>query len=240
MNLHPASGIQPHEDAYEAFAKAMSVDPKTKKYIPFNITDKSFAKNYFDIVLNPLEDLGVDFWWLDWQQWDSTDIPGVNPTFYLNYLHYTDMQRRDKTRPLIYHRWGGLGNHRYQIGFSGDTYNTWKSLQFQPYFTATSSNVGWGYWGHDLGGFFKGEEEPELFTRWIQFGIFSPITKIHYWAHPGMDRRPWAYPPKYANAMRDAYKLRYALIPYILLWLEKLMIQVFVLVAPCIMSLMMN
>jgi len=215
MNLHPASGIQPHEDAYEAFAKAMNVDPKSKKYIPFNITDKSFAKNYFEIILNPLEDLGIDFWWLDWQQWDSTDIPGVNPTYYLNYLHYTDMQRRDKSRPLIYHRWGGLGNHRYQIGFSGDTYNTWKSLQFQPYFTATSSNVGWGYWGHDLGGFFKGEEDPELFTRWIQFGIFSPITKIHYWAHPEMDRRPWAYPPKYANAMRDAYKLRYALIPYI-------------------------
>ncbi|TRX61683.1 DUF5110 domain-containing protein [Fulvivirga sp. M361] len=215
MNLHPASGIQPHEDMYHEFASAMGVDPTTKKYIPFNITDKSFARNYFDIVLHPMEDDGVDFWWLDWQQWNSTDIPGVNPTYYLNYLHYTDMERRGKDRPMIYHRWGGLGNHRYQIGFSGDTYNTWKSLQFQPYFTATSSNVGWGYWGHDLGGFFKGKEEPELFTRWIQFGIFSPIVKIHYWAHPAMDRRPWAYPPEYANAMRDAYKLRYSLIPYI-------------------------
>lgn len=215
MNLHPASGIQPHEDKYREFAKAMNVDPDTKEYIPFNITDKKFAENYFKIVLNPLENEGVDFWWLDWQQWDHTAIPGVNPTYYLNYLHYSDMERRDKTRPLIYHRWGGLGNHRYQIGFSGDTYNTWKSLQFQPYFTSTSSNVGWGYWGHDLGGFFKGKEEPELFTRWIQYGTFSPIMKIHYWAHPDMDRRPWAYPPKYTNAMREAYKLRYSLIPYI-------------------------
>jgi len=215
MNLHPASGVQPHEDQYNAFAKAMNIDPKTKKYIPFNITDKKFVKNYFDLLLHPLEDEGVDFWWLDWQQWDNTDIPGVTPTFYLNYLHYTDMERRDKNRPLIYHRWGGLGNHRYQIGFSGDTYNTWKTLQFQPYFTATSSNVGWGYWGHDLGGFFMGKEEPELFTRWIEFGAFSPIMKIHYWAHPAMDRRPWAYPPKYTNAMRETYKLRYSLIPYI-------------------------
>lgn len=215
MNLHPASGIQPHEEQYEEFAKAMGIDPETKKYVPFNITDKNFAENYFEKVLHPMEDEGIDFWWLDWQQWNNTDIPGVNPTYYLNYLHYTDMARRDKVRPLIYHRWGGLGNHRYQIGFSGDTYNTWKSLQFQPYFTATSSNVGWGYWGHDLGGFFKGEEDPELFTRWIQFGAFTPIMKIHYWAHPAMDRRPWASAPKYANAMRDAYKLRYSLIPYI-------------------------
>ena len=35
---------------------------------------------------------------------------------------------------LIYHRWGGLGNHRYQVGFSGDTFISWESLDFQPYF----------------------------------------------------------------------------------------------------------
>jgi hypothetical protein len=47
-------------------------------------------------------------------------------------------------------RWGGLGNHRYQLGFSGDTTPTWAALNFQPYFTATAANVGF-MWSHDIG-----------------------------------------------------------------------------------------
>jgi alpha-glucosidase (family GH31 glycosyl hydrolase) len=216
LNLHPASGIQPHEDAYPEMAKAVGIDPATKKYIPFNITDKNWAKNYFDIILHPMEKMGVDFWWLDWQQWGSTNLPGVNPTFYLNYVHYSDMERQNSIRPLIYHRWGGLGNHRYQIGFSGDTYITWRSLDYQPYFTATSSNVGWGYWGHDIGGHFGStENDPELLTRWFQFGTFSPILKSHATHDEGIKRKIWEYPPQNFFIMRDFINLRYSLIPYI-------------------------
>jgi len=148
LNLHPASGIQPHEDQYEDMAKAMGIDPATKKYVPFDIVHKKFAKNFMKYVLHPMENDGVDFWWLDWQQWSTTTIPGVNPTFYLNYVFFSDMERRNKKRPLIFHRYGGLGNHRYQIGFSGDTLSTWDSLAFLPYFTATAANVGFGYWSH--------------------------------------------------------------------------------------------
>lgn len=214
LNLHPASGIQPHEEQYEAMARAMGIDPATKKYVPFNITDKKFAENYFNILHHPLENQGVDFWWLDWQQEHKTAVPGVNPTWWLNYTHFSDMERRGK-RPLLFHRWGGLGNHRYQIGFSGDTISVWESLAFQPYFTATAANVGYGYWSHDIGGHMPGVVSPELFTRWIQFGVFSPILRTHTTKNPDSERRIWAYPEPYSAVMRDAYLLRYALIPYI-------------------------
>jgi hypothetical protein len=93
-------------------------------------------------VLHPLEKQGIDFWWLDWQQQPMmTKLAGVSNTWWLNYLHFTDEQREGK-RPLLFHRWGGLGNHRYQIGFSGDTISIWDSLAFQPWFTATAANVG--------------------------------------------------------------------------------------------------
>ena len=98
-----------------------------------------------------------------------TKMPGVNNTWWLNYLHFTDQQREGK-RPLLFHRWGGLGNHRYQIGFSGDTISVWPSLAFQPWFTATAANVGYAYWSHDIGGHMPGAVDPELFTRWVQFG----------------------------------------------------------------------
>ncbi|MDP4274509.1 MAG: glycoside hydrolase family 31 protein [Bacteroidota bacterium] len=215
LNLHPASGIQPHEEVYPQMAKAMGIDPATKKYVPFDITDKNFAKNYMDIVLHPMEDAGIDFWWLDWQQWGTTKIPGVNPTFYLNYVHYSDMERRNKVRPLIFHRWGGLGNHRYEIGFSGDTRVCWNSLNYQPYFTATAANVGFGYWSHDIGGHNIDPDTPELYTRWIQWGAFSPILRTHCTKDPRIERKIWSYPNEYFYAMRNAFVLRYSLIPYI-------------------------
>jgi alpha-glucosidase (family GH31 glycosyl hydrolase) len=214
MNLHPASGIQPWEQAYPAMARAMGIDPATKKYIPFDPTDKKWASNYLDLVLHPLEKQGVDFWWLDWQQQSTTDLPGVNPTWWLNYVHFTDQQREGK-RPLLFHRWGGLGNHRYQIGFSGDTISVWDSLAFQPWFTATAANVGYAFWSHDIGGHMPGTVDPELYTRWIQFGVFSPILRTHTTKNPDSERRIWAYPEPYSAVMRNAYQLREAMQPYL-------------------------
>jgi alpha-glucosidase len=215
LNLHPASGIEPWEQAYPAMAKAMGVDPATKQYIPFDPTNKLWATNYFNLVLHPLEKQGIDFWWLDWQQQPMmTKLPGVSNTWWLNYLHFTDQQREGK-RPLLFHRWGGLGNHRYQIGFSGDTISVWPSLAFQPWFTATAANVGYAYWSHDIGGHMPGAVDPELFTRWVQFGAFSPILRTHTSKNPDAERRIWAYPEPYSSVLRSTFQLRYALQPYL-------------------------
>jgi alpha-glucosidase (family GH31 glycosyl hydrolase) len=218
MNLHPASGIQPHEEQYPAMARAMGIDPKTKQYVPFDIVSRDFAENFLEIVLRPMENYGVDFWWLDWQQWSTTSIEGVNPIFYLNHVFFSDMERRNDKRPMIFHRYGGLGNHRYQIGFSGDSFINWQSLDFQPYFTATAANVCYGFWSHDIGGHMHGESYPELYTRWVQFGAFSPILRTHCTKAGyvgGIERRIWAYPYENFTAMREAFQLRYSLIPYI-------------------------
>jgi alpha-glucosidase len=214
LNLHPASGVQPWEDRYPQMAEAMGVDPATRRYIPFDITDRRFARNYLDILHHPLEDEGVDFWWLDWQQEQTTALPGVSPTWWLNYVHFTDQQREGK-RPLLFHRWGGLGNHRYQIGFSGDTTSTWDSLAFQPWFTATAANVGYAYWSHDIGGHAPGIVDPELYTRWVQFGAFSPILRTHTTKNPDAERRIWAYPEPYASILREAFQWRHQLLPYL-------------------------
>ena len=214
LNLHPASGVQPWEAAYPAMAKAMGIDPATRKYVPFDITDKKYATNYMNLVHHPLERQGIDFWWLDWQQEQRTKIPGVMPTWWLNYVHFTDQQREGK-RPLLFHRWGGLGNHRYQIGFSGDTISVWDSLAFQPWFTATAANVGYAYWSHDIGGHMPGAVEPELYTRWVQFGAFSPILRTRTTKNPETERRVWAYPEPYSSILRSTFQLRYAMEPYL-------------------------
>lgn len=260
LNLHPASGIQPYEDCYEAFVQDyisrtqdydgprgyryhegdsllyLRSDPRTRASrtakeaeacpVPFRIDQQEWADAYFNSVIHPLERQGVDFWWLDWQQWKLSEYtPGLSNTFWLNYTFFNDKVRRSKSeglkaeRPFIYHRWGGLGSHRYQIGFSGDSNDTWDVLRFLPYFTATSSNVGYGYWGHDIGGHMvlAGTDpyKPEIYTRWLQYGVFTPIFKTHSTKSALIERRVWTYAPEYSVPMREAIRLRYSLSPYI-------------------------
>lgn len=215
LNLHPAMGVYPHETAYEEMALRLGIDPKSQEPIPFNIADPEFTQAYFEVLHYPLEEMGVDFWWLDWQQGTQTAIEGLDPLFWLNHLHFFSRSRDGKTRPFIFSRWGGLGSQRYPIGFSGDTYITWESLQFQPYFTAAAANVGYGWWSHDIGGHMGGVEEPELYSRWVQYGVFSPIFRIHSTNNPYHERRPWGYDAETERIATKAMQLRHALIPYL-------------------------
>ena len=215
LNLHPAEGVHPHEQAYPEFAKQMDIDPNTQTPIPFNITDKTFTQAYFTLLHHPLEKQGIDFWWLDWQQGTQTDLQNLDPLYWLNHLHFYDLARDGQKRPFIFSRWGGLGSHRHPIGFSGDATVTWQSLAFQPHFTATAANVAYSWWSHDIGGHMGGIEEPELYTRWVQFGVFSPILRLHSTNLKFHERRPFAYDPTTAQITSNAMRLRHALIPYL-------------------------
>jgi alpha-glucosidase (family GH31 glycosyl hydrolase) len=215
LNLHPADGVRPHEAMYPAMAARMGVDPASQQPVLFDIADPAFAQAYFELLHHPEEARGVDFWWIDWQQGTRSSLPGLDPLWLLNHLHFYDLGRDGEQRPFIFSRWGGLGNHRYPIGFSGDTHVTWESLAFQPYFTATAANVNYGWWSHDIGGHMLGVEEPELYARWVQFGLFSPILRLHSSKNPFHERRPWAYDAAVFQVVRDAMQLRHALIPYL-------------------------
>lgn len=215
LNLHPASGIAPFEDCYDKFAKTYNFDTSGRKHIPFRIEEKKWAQTYFDEVLHPFEKAGIDFWWLDWQQWlDNKGINGLSNTWWLNYTFFTDMEKQGEKRPMLFHRWGGLGNHRYQIGFSGDAASTWATLEYETFFTATASNVGYAYWSHDIGGHMGNDKDPELYLRWLQFGAYSPILRTHCTKGGATERRFWKY-PNHFEMMRDAINTRYQLEPYI-------------------------
>ncbi len=221
LNLHPADGIWPHEEQYEAMARWMDQDPSSGQPVRFDAADPHFVEGYFKILHHPMEAQGVDFWWLDWQQgqrmvYSKQPVAEVmDPLWWLNHLHFYDLGRDGARRPFIFSRWGGLGSHRYPIGFSGDTCVTWASLAFQPYFTATASNVAFGWWSHDIGGHMGGIEEPELYARWVQLGVFSPILRLHSTSNPFLDRRPWGHGDDVFRVTRNAMRLRHALIPYL-------------------------
>lgn len=212
LNVHPADGVRRHEDAYRQMAEATGVNPDSGLPVPFDITSRVFVDAYLRYLHHPLEAQGVDFWWLDWQSGGVTGIPGLDPLWMLNHIHYVD-SGRDGKRPLTFSRYAGPGSHRYPIGFSGDAIITWESLDFQPYFTATAANVAYTWWSHDIGGHMFGYRDDELATRWVQFGVFSPVNRLHSSSSAFTNKEPWAFGPRECDIMTRFLRLRHRLIP---------------------------
>ena len=216
VNLHPAEGFDHYEASYPALSKSLGRDASDKSRIEWVNSDKKFMTNMFEQVLHPMQKEGVDFWWLDWQQHIfDTKLEKLHNTWWINYAFFTDMERNGDKRPLLYHRWGGLGNHRYQIGFSGDATISWTSLEFQPYFTSTASNVLYGYWSHDIGGHLGDSIDPEMYTRWLQYGGFSPVMRTHSSKNGALNKEPWVFTSEYTDVIRQTVRQRYEMAPYI-------------------------
>ncbi|HYJ74667.1 MAG TPA: TIM-barrel domain-containing protein, partial [Kineosporiaceae bacterium] len=214
LNDHPADGVQPYEEAYPDMARALGRDPADGEPIAFDVTDRAFMAAYFDVLHRPLERDGVDFWWIDWQSGPYSRVAGIDPLWMLNHFHYLD-NGRDGRRPLTFSRYAGPGSHRYPIGFSGDTIITWASLAFQPSFTATAANIGYGWWSHDVGGHFFGVKDDELATRWVQLGVFSPILRLHSSKDPFTTKEPWSFGPLAREIQTRYLRLRHRLVPYL-------------------------
>ena len=200
--------------------------------IPIDLKNREKAIAKEDVVFGAYEGLS-DMWWIDWQQGD-TKIGGLeggreNPTIWLNKMRYTNRKRwNKKERGSILSRFGGLGSHRYGVGFSGDVQMLdWENLSYQPYFSATGANVLFSSWSHDVTG---PNRDPELLVRWTQWGAFSGVLRFH---ERGMSSGPCAFtnfplpskecanvdlwanlPSRFGNAIRDTMILRERLVPY--------------------------
>lgn len=214
LNLHPADGVRWFEDCYKDFALSQGIDPSTCEQVKFNMTSSNFINNYFDIIHRPYESDGVDFWWIDWQQGTKSQLAGLDPLWSLNHYHFLDSTENHDI-PLILSRYCGVGSHRYPLGFSADTFITWKTIDYIPYFTATASNIGYTWWSHDIGGHMLGAKDDELYCRFIQLGVFLPINRLHNTRDDTMSKEPWEYHFGVNEISKEFLRLRHQLIPFI-------------------------
>ncbi|MGN0458949.1 MAG: TIM-barrel domain-containing protein [Eubacterium sp.] len=214
LNLHPADGVRYFEDMYEDMAKANGINPDTKQPVKFQCGNDTFWNSYFDILHKPYEREGVDFWWIDWQQGKRSDVKGLDPLTALNHYHYLDNAENGEI-PMILSRYAGIGSHRYPLGFSGDTAIKWEVLDFQPYFTNTAANAGYCWWSHDIGGHHMGYRDDDLYLRWIEYAVFSPILRLHSTAIELLGKEPWKYREDVYQSAKKWLNLRHRLIPYI-------------------------
>ena len=208
LNVNPLEGFYPLEENYEQIK--MNLFKDENDIVPFNVFDNKAIDVYFNILIHKLDDTGVDFYWMGEENKNKID-----ELFYLNHYHFYDMMRNYERRPLTLSRNANIAPHRYPVLYSGKTIVNWDTLKMMCLWNISASNIGVSFWSHDIGGYYKGTEDNELYTRFIELGVFSPILKFGSDEGKYYKREPWRWDVKTYQIAKYYLKLRHRLIPYI-------------------------
>jgi alpha-glucosidase (family GH31 glycosyl hydrolase) len=192
-------------------------DVKPPKSIKFDLSDKRQAEIFMRQLHEPLMKQGVDVWWVDGGS-GAVDMPGINKQLWTNKVFYDFTPQATDKRGFILSRYGDWGSERYPAYFTGDTYSEWPVLAYEVAYTVRAGNVLVPYVSHDIGGFHGAKIDFDLYARWVEFGTFSPILRLHTaHANPREDnmRMPWVYGKPGMALLKKYFTLRTQLIPYL-------------------------
>lgn len=186
---------------------------------------KPAARDWFWQRYAELKKLGADGWWGDLGEPevhpdDIQHVGGSAAQIHNIYGHEwakliaeKTAQSEPKERPFILMRAGYSGSQRFgMIPWSGDVNRSWGGLRSQPEIALQMGMQGMAYMHSDLGGFAGATDDDELYTRWLQYGVFQPVFRPH--AQEEVPAEP-VYRRDAAKALaKSAIELRYRLLPY--------------------------
>ncbi len=194
-----------------------------------NFFDQKAVDWWWTNCLKPLADLGCMFVktdegsafgrvgneLVDKKGPEGKEITSLHNLFPIAYARapYLKFQENNKMRGMEHTREGFAGIQRYPFIFAGDWPSEWQ--YFSPVIRA-GLNIGLSgvpAWAHCMGG-FEHIADPELYVRWVQFGMFSPIAHLFGMEHPNY-KEPWSYGAEAQSIFTKYDKLRYRLIPYL-------------------------
>jgi alpha-glucosidase (family GH31 glycosyl hydrolase) len=173
-----------------------------------------------------LTDMGIAGWWGDLGEPEVHPLSGLHangltaPLYHNQYGNdwseiIYDLFKKEypNTRLMTMMRGGTIGLQRYSVyPWSTDVSRSWGGLEPQVRIMINSGLSGLGYMGHDVGGFAVDKDSeymPELYVRWLQLGLFSPILRTHAQAYA----EPYNY-PQYESIIKNIIKQRYTWLPY--------------------------
>eukprot|EP00039_Didymoeca_costata_P004276 m.72389 g.72389 ORF g.72389 m.72389 type:complete len:805 (+) comp12322_c0_seq2:75-2489(+) len=221
FDIHQADGVQCLNSKFGDFAKQLGLPGDYDKTVPLDVQSKTYMEAFFQLLNSQVN--GSNYWWLDNPQDMSTVGPDFNAGFWDRIQFFLNSKAQGQ-RPTVMGPWGGLGTHRYPFVHSGDVITSWESLKFSPRYTSTAANVLLGYITHDIGGHrdYGGGNNPELYLRNIQYGIWTAMFRPHGARYPKggtgdtyFERRFWEFPYAYYKWMREAIQLRAQLVPHV-------------------------
>lgn len=208
LSIDPHEGIYPLETSYEELKKY--VEPNKDGVIPFSVYSSKFIDAYLKLVIHTIDNLGVDFYFLDFYESKLTE-----EVYRLKHYQLNDMNRNYQRRPMMLSYNVGKAPHRYSVLYSGKSIVSWDTLKKIPTYNSHAFNNGVSWWAHDIGGYYKGMEDAELYVRFVQLGVFSPIMKFGADIGKYYKREPWKWDIKTQSIVTDYLRFRHKLIPYL-------------------------
>lgn len=178
--------------------------------IPFNVYDPRTIDAFLKLVIHPIDNIGIDFYSIN-----TIDKNHLDRLAIIKHYLYNDRLRLQNIRPIISAHNPTIAAHRYPVLYAGEALVDWNSLKHIPEFNLSASNMGISFYSHDFGGSKGGIEDSELFIRYIQLGVFSPILRIGSESGKYYKREPWKWTLKPRTIVKNFLNLRYRLIPYI-------------------------
>lgn len=208
LNSNPIDGFGSNEIMYNNLLNF--VGPKEEGgRVPFLPLDPKYMDAFLKVMIHPIDNMGVDFWWVDYPNTNLSNL------FALNHYQFYDMYRNYQRRPMILSRQAGIAQHRYPVVYTGRTTVGWETLRNMVVANLSAANIGVSWSSHDIGGFHNGTEDGELYTRYIQLGVFSPILRMDSDGGRYYKREPWRWNAKTFTIAKKYLQLRNSLIPYI-------------------------
>jgi hypothetical protein len=225
MNVHPSiAGDDPRFAATNSAAGGLT--PQGDGDYDFDWSKPAQLAAYMSLH-KPFEQQGVRTWWLDYCTGcgaSTASDPHVAPDNLINQAYADDAAARG-LRGFSFARIGGaeqggddssyaLGpwsERRNTLQFTGDTPATWDMLADEVRFTADEAAAGLTHVSDDIGSFHGDHLADDMYARWVQFGTFQPVDRLH--SDHG-DRLPWNYTGAAAASAETFLRLREALVPY--------------------------
>jgi alpha-D-xyloside xylohydrolase len=188
---------------------------------PVSILDVTHpeAAEWFVARLRKLLRMGADVFKTDFGEGVPADAVAHNGTtgarlHNLYTLIYNDLvagvTAAETGSPIVWGRSTYSGGQRHAAQWGGDPNCTYADLASTLRGGLSLSASGHPFWSHDIGG-FKGQPTADLFIRWAQFGLLSPLSRLH----GTTSRLPWDYGQHVEGIFRDLARLRYRLLPYL-------------------------
>ncbi|EIW85270.1 glycoside hydrolase family 31 protein [Coniophora puteana RWD-64-598 SS2] len=187
-----------------------------------DITNPAARKWYCD-KLSALVELGVDTFKTDFGEriphanikyFDESDPMRMHNTYAVlyNQMVFELLQNHfGKGEALVFARASAAGGQRFPVHWGGDCESTFEAMAEALRGALSLTVSGFGFASHDIGG-FEGHPPPEIYQRWVAFGLFSTHSRLH---GSSSYRVPWNYGEDAAKTMAKFVDAKHRLMPYI-------------------------
>lgn len=175
--------------------------------VPYNVLDLNFIRLLISNIVFKYRELGINVLWVDYRK-NIKDLAILNK--YMNM--YNDIREE---RQVTLSRGAVVAPHRNSIIYTGRTKVGYETLSRLPYYTSRAANIGVSWISHDIGGYNGGVEDDDLYIRYVQLGVFSPILRFHAGPSKFYRKEPWNRSISTYHIVKDYLNLRHKLIPYI-------------------------